>query len=565
MDENELLIDLTYRAGQPLKKKRDAGSYEQDADVVLGLYKQGVPGAVELVLGNMDEFLPDGAKPESRYNKIKELYISGSSVKKARAIIEKETEDSLRLKVLPYLSYSVLKDFKLAIKDATGSGKITKGKIEVVEDAYKQAAEEKKDNDRFVNKSADEQAELKDDEAQDTDIEENASTEESAGSDEGVEEGDTAKDTDGADDSDASEDKDNSKASDDSDKNTGSEEKTGSDKEESGETSEQADAGEDGGDEQDSGEDISAKYDTEGMSDTEILDLYIRKNEIKAIIAFAKENELGGYDKFKVKKFLHYSLYHADFNDKAFLDDILQAMREIEGNTLWLCEYAFWQSLRPELFDVVVRFIAANYDFYEIAYVNMQVAKAQGDNPLLLKWMEMYVKIGLGSGDNGEEFQKNYKRIQRDGALGERAISLLNALIFDQALAYKRLFEAEHDKCLSIEDRVFVRISNGISEQLDRLEEFMAGDYQNTMKPDEYRKTIMTLIGSLRRGMDKCGLGYVVSPTDWSTDTEIPFVKGDHTEFKNEAEEGDMVKPLSLGLSVNNGTYIQPAKVMKKS
>ncbi len=543
MDENELLIDLTYRAGQPLKKKRDAGSYEQDADVVLGLYKQGVPGAVELVLGNMDQFLPEGSKPENKYNKVKELYISGSSVKKARAIIEKETEDSLRLKVLPYLTHSVLKDFKLAIKDATGSGKITKGKIEVIEEAYKQASEEKKDNDRFVNKAAaDEQpgdnAEYDGDEA-----EENAAVEEAQEQEASEGEG-SAEDTE-------SEGEDQEDSSDEDGEDAG--DKESSDKEESD------------GDADGDAESAKDSYDLEGLSDTEIVDLFIRKSDIDALIAFTKEKDLGNYDIFKIKNFLRYSLYHADFNEKAFLDSILHAMKEIEGNTLWLCEYAFWQSLRPELFDVVVRFIAANYEFYDIAYVNMQVAKAHGDNPLLLKWMEMYVKIGLGSGDNGEEFQKNYKRIQRDGALGERAISLLNALIFDQALAYKRLFEAEHDKCLNIEDRVYVRISNGISEQLDRIEEFMSGDYQNTMKPDEYRKTIMTLMGSLRRGMDKCGLNYVISPTDWSTGTEIEFIKGDHVEFKNEAEAGDKVMPLSLGLSVNNGTYIQPAKVMKKS
>ncbi|MBR4183341.1 MAG: hypothetical protein IKQ56_05915 [Lachnospiraceae bacterium] len=539
MDENELLIDLTYRAGQPLKKKRDAASYEQDSDTVFSLYKQGVPGAVELVLGNTDKFLPEGSKPENKYNKIKELYISGSSVKKAKAIIEKETEDTLRLKVLPYLSYSVLKDFKLAVKGASGSGKISKGKIELIEDTFKQAEEEKKDNDRFVNKAADEQADETVDNIDETD-------------DAAVSEEDTSDGTeqDGTEPSGEEETQDTAEEEPEQ-TGDGEEDPASEDTDESGEAEKEPEPAE--------------KYDLEGLSDTEIVDLFIRNSDIKALIAFAGEKELGSYDIFKIKNFLRFSLYHADFNEKAFLDEVLNALKDIEGNSLWLCEYSFWQSLRPELFDVVVRFIAANYEFYDIAYVNMQVSKAQGDNPLLLKWMEMYVKIGLGSGDNGEEFQKNYKRIQRDGALGDRAISLLNALIFDQALAYKRLFEAEHDKCLNIEDRVYVRISNGISEQLDRLEEFLAGDYQNTMKPDEYRKTIMTLVGSLRRGMDKCGLNYVISPTDWSTGTEIDFVKGDHVEFKNEAEEGDKVKPLSLGLGVNNGTYIQPAKVMKKS
>ncbi len=541
MDENELLIDLTYRAGQPLKKKRDAASYEQDSDTVFSLYKQGVPGAVELVLGNTDKFLPEGSKPENKYNKIKELYISGSSVKKAKAIIEKETEDTLRLKVLPYLSYSVLKDFKLAIKGTSGSGKISKGKIERIEDAFKQAEEEKKDNDRFVNKAADEQTEETADNIDEA--EETAVSEEDA----------VETDQDGA----------GSSVEDEAQETAGEDIEQ---PDEGAEAEKDPDTAEDGGNpDVDNKVETTAKYDLDGLSDTEIVDLFIRNSDIKALIAFAGEKELGSYDIFKIKNFLRFSLYHADFNEKAFLDEVLNALKDIEGNSLWLCEYSFWQSLRPELFDVVVRFIAANYEFYDIAYVNMQVSKAQGDNPLLLKWMEMYVKIGLGSGDNGEEFQKNYKRIQRDGALGDRAISLLNALIFDQALAYKRLFEAEHDKCLNIEDRVYVRISNGISEQLDRLEEFLAGDYQNTMKPDEYRKTIMTLVGSLRRGMDKCGLNYVISPTDWSTGTEIDFVKGDHVEFKNEAEEGDKVKPLSLGLGVNNGTYIQPAKVMKKS
>ena len=535
MDENELLIDLTYRAGQPLKKKSDVSSYEQDKDLAVSLYKQGVPGAVELVLGNIGKFLPAGSKPENKYNKIKELYISGSSVKKARAIIEKETEDSLRLKVLPYLSYSVLKDFKLAIKDATGSGKITKGKIEVIEEAFKLSAEEKKDNDKFVNSAAaDEQTEEAAEAPENVELEaEDAEAGENTSEQDEVEAVET-------------------------------EEEEAAEENEDGQ---KEDVPGDLDDEEPSTEKYDLKYDIKGLSDTEIIDLLIVKSDVTALVEFTKEKEeeLGAYDKFKIKNYLKYCLYHADFNEKAFLDEILHALKDIEGNNLWLCDYSFWQSLRPELFDVVVRFIAGNFDFYDIAYVNMQVAKAQGDNPLLLKWMEMYVKIGLGSGDNGEEFQKNYKRIQRDGALGERGISLLNALIFDQALAYKRLFEAEHDKCLSIEDRVFVRVSNGISEQLDRLEEFMSGDYQNTMKPDEYRKTIMTLIGSLRRGMDKCGLSYVVSPTDWSTGALIDYVKGDHVEFKNEAEEGDKVKPLTLGLSVNNGTYIQPAKVMKKS
>ena len=292
-----------------------------------------------------------------------------------------------------------------------------------------------------------------------------------------------------------------------------------------------------------------------------ILQFLMEQNEIQSLIKILQAEDFPGGYKLFVKAKLNEILYNINYNNTVELKAILTALSLLNEDDTWLKDISFWKYVRKEAFQEIVNWLQENGNFFEIAYINMKIAKVANENTLLSMWVDSFVRIGISIDDN-DAFQDVYRQIQRDPVLGERFIAKINSMIFDEAINYKRAYIAEKRRVEANERRLFEKILNSISENIGDIEGFLCNRSYEDMPISQYREVLVHDIAELRRSMRKCMVDTVIDPDLWEKGDNIRFNPAVHIS-DDELNEGDIVVPLSMGMSVNNGNYIEHGKVKK--
>jgi hypothetical protein len=288
------------------------------------------------------------------------------------------------------------------------------------------------------------------------------------------------------------------------------------------------------------------------------------KNDINELHELVKKGNISSRNKKIISSFYIHSVLDMDYRDKESIYSVLNLIDATMESDTWLNDVTFWEDLSTEMFDVIVTWANKVYDFLEIAYTNMQIAKIRGDSRSLSRWIETIVRCGIISDDGGESFQKYYRRIQKDGIMGDRNIAQINAHIFSQALEYRHLYESEREKANKCHQEDTWSLYNALTEQFDKLEAFLAGDYYKDMDMENYVENIRARVVDVRSQLSiKCGIEMLVEPEGWVNKKACQFDNNIHMTGKNEILSNEQVIPITLGMKTSDNSRKNKAKVKK--